>query len=555
MPLSFPDEPRGGLDKALDDLMTSAREVLGTQGRLRALLRANSAIIEHLDLPVVLQRITDAAVDLVGARYGALGVVSPDGGLEQFITVGMTQEEIAAIGHLPQGRGLLGALIDHPHPIRIPTIGDHPLSVGFPEGHPPMDTFLGVPIRVRDEVYGNLYLSNHIGGEFTAEDEQLVTALAATAGIAIENARLYSETQRREAWSAASAEISGALLADDDGQTLAILCTRVLDLASADAVYVLVPTDEPGMMRIAFARGIDEEGMTGSAYPIAGTAAEAALLANGPRQLDERVESRPASTLAVPFSTTETELAVLVAVRLGLDERFARGDLDFAADLARQASVAMELAAARSDRQRVELIEDRGRIARDLHDHVIQQLFGTGLELQAIASRGVATDQIMHAVASIDESISHIRTIIFALSSPSAAGKAGIREAIFALVEDASAKLPHTPTVHFSGPVDLVLTDALADDVVAVTREALMNIVKHADAQNTTVSLSLDGADVELRITDDGHGAPTGVHRSGIANLESRAFLRGGRFEFDSDQTGTRLLWSVPVDSDGQEAP
>jgi len=552
MPLSFPDEPRGGLDKALDDLMTSAREVLGTQGRLRALLRANSAIIEHLDLPVVLQRITDAAVELVGARYGALGVVSPEGGLEQFITIGMTPEEIAAIGHLPQGHGLLGALIDDPHPIRIPTIADHPLSVGFPEGHPPMDSFLGVPIRVRDEVYGNLYLSNHVGGEFTVEDEQLVTALAATAGIAIENARLYSETQRRQAWADASAELAAALLAGDDNQTMAILCTRVLHLTAADAVYVLLPTEDSTAMRVAIARGIDEERMTGSSYPIAGTAAEVALTSASPQQLDERIGDQPTCALAAPFPLPDSTMAVLVAARFGIDNRFARGDLEFAADLARQASVAMELAAARSDRQRMELIEDRGRIARDLHDHVIQQLFGTGLELQAIASSGVATERIMQAVEGIDASISHIRTIIFALSSPSSASKSGVREAIFALVKDAAPSLAHTPTVHFAGPVDLVLTDGLADDIVAVTREALMNVVKHAEAQNTTVSLALEGANVELRITDDGRGASGGGRRSGVANLEQRALLRGGSFEFDSDQTGTRVSWTVPVESDSE---
>jgi signal transduction histidine kinase len=553
MPLSFPDEPRGGLDKALDDLMTSAREVLGTQGRLRALLRANSAIIEHLDLPVVLQRITEAAVELVGAKYGALGVLSPEGGLEQFITIGMTPEEIEAIGHLPKGHGLLGALIDNPHSIRIPTIADHPLSVGFPEGHPPMDSFLGVPIRVRDEVYGNLYLSNHIGGAFTAEDEQLLTALAATAGIAIENARLYSETQRRQAWADASAELAAALLAGDDGQTLTILCTRVLDLTAADAVYVLLPTDDAAVMRVTIARGVDEERMTGGSYALAGTAAEAAIAAGHPHQLDERSSDQPTCALAAPFRVSDTSTAVLVAVRFGVDNRFARGDLGFAADLARQASVAMELAAARSDRQRMELIEDRGRIARDLHDHVIQQLFGTGLELQAIASSGVATERIMQAVEGIDASISHIRTIIFALSSPSSASKAGVRQAILELVKEVAPSLAHTPTVHFAGPVDLVLTDDLADDVVAVTREALMNVVKHASAENTTVSLALEGAGVELRITDDGHGARGAGRRSGVANLERRALLRGGSFEFDSDATGTRLLWAVPVESESME--
>jgi GAF domain-containing protein len=182
---TFPDDSRAELDKALDDLMVRARDVLATQGRLRALLRANQAVIEHMELPLVLRRIVEAAVELVGAQYGALGVLSADGGLEQFINVGMSPELVHHIGHLPEGHGLLGALIDDPHPIRIPELSADPRSVGFPDGHPPMSSFLGVPIRVRDEVYGNLYLSNQASGEFSEDDEQLVTALAATAGIAI----------------------------------------------------------------------------------------------------------------------------------------------------------------------------------------------------------------------------------------------------------------------------------------------------------------------------------------------------------------------------------
>ena len=196
---TFPDDSRADLDRALDDLMTSAKDVLNTQGRLQALLKANQAVIENIELPVVLRRIVEAAVELVGAQYGALGVVSPDGSLEQFINVGMAPEIIEIIGHLPEGHGLLGALIADPHPIRIPKLSADERSVGFPAGHPSMDSFLGVPIRVRDEVYGNLYLSNQSSGEFSDQDEQLVTALAATAGIAIENARLFDETRRRQA--------------------------------------------------------------------------------------------------------------------------------------------------------------------------------------------------------------------------------------------------------------------------------------------------------------------------------------------------------------------
>jgi GAF domain-containing protein len=190
--LSFPDLPRGELDIAIEDLVSRARQVQVTQGRLRALLKASQAVAEHLELPVVLTKIVEAAVELVGARYGALGVISRSGGLEQFITVGMSDEEVAAIGEPPAGHGLLGAVIDDPIPIRLKHLGDDSRSEGFPPNHPAMESFLGVPVRVRDEVYGNLYLSNSDSGEFSAEDEQLVGNLAATAGFAIDNARLFA---------------------------------------------------------------------------------------------------------------------------------------------------------------------------------------------------------------------------------------------------------------------------------------------------------------------------------------------------------------------------
>ena len=549
MPLSFSDEPRGDLDKAIDDLVIKARGVLGIQSRLRALLKANSAIIEHLDLPVVLQRITDAAVELVGAQYGALGVVSPEGGLEQFITVGMGPEDIARIGHLPEGHGLLGALIADPHPIRTPTIADHPLSTGFPKGHPPMTSFLGVPIRVRDEVYGNLYLSNQEHGEFTAEDEQLVTALAATAGIAIENARLYSDTQRRQAWTAASAEITAALLAGDEGDTFAKVADRMLRLASADAVWVLLPSADAATHRIAVAAGVDAQLLTGTDHPA--SPAYSALVE--PRLLDERTagslpsDGRPlGSVLAVPLP----DGGVLIVARLAGGSHFARDDLELAAAFAGQVSVAMELAAARSDRQRIELLEDRGRIARDLHDHVIQQLFATGLELQALASTDETPSRLLQSVAGIDASISHIRTIIYALAAPTSDPHATVRSAVLDLVRESAASLPHTPTVHFAGPLDLLVTDTLVDDVIAVTREALMNVIKHADAQNTSVSLVLEGPVVVLSIEDDGRGMLGSSRRSGVANLERRALLRGGSLVLDSDATGTRLRWSVPLEAE-----
>ena len=213
--LTFPDLPRLELDQLLGQLVERAQEVLVTQGRLRGLLRATQVVTGDLALPVVLQRIVAAARDLVGARYAALGVIAPDGGLSEFVHVGMPDDAVEAIGHLPHGKGLLGALIDDPHPIRLRRIGEDPRSSGFPAGHPPMTSFLGVPIRIRDEVFGNLYLADSTRGEFTAEDEQLTLALAATAAAAIDRARLYQAAHARGEWLQATAAITQRLLSTD----------------------------------------------------------------------------------------------------------------------------------------------------------------------------------------------------------------------------------------------------------------------------------------------------------------------------------------------------
>jgi signal transduction histidine kinase len=555
--IDFPDEPRGELDLALDNLVARAHDVLKIQGRLRSLLRANQAIVEQLDLPVVLERIVVSAVDLVGAKYGALGVVAADGSLEQFINVGMSAEEIRAIGHLPQGHGLLGALIDDPHPIRLERLSDDERSAGFPAEHPPMGAFLGVPVRVRDEVYGNLYLTRESAQAFNVEDEQLVTALAATAGIAIENARLYAETQRRQAWSAASAEFTANLLAPENGSAVAILAGRILELSAADVVWVLLPAEDASQLVVATARGRDEDNMQGSLVTEIESLAASVIRGGQPRQFDDGIDlgftlsdgSPLGPAMAVPLMTDGLAEGVLLVARMQWGRPFATSDLEMAADFAGQASVAMELEAARDDRQRMIVLEDRGRIARDLHDHVIQQLFGTGLELQSIAGAlpmGPVSDRIIQSVTNLDATISQIRTIIFALSAQGTEARTSVRHWILDLASELAPALESTPAVSFAGPVDLIVTDDLADDVFAVAREGLVNVIKHAGATRTSVSLAVREGQVVLEIVDDGHGFSDADRRSGVANLEHRALSRGGTFDLQSDTDGTRLTWQVP---------
>ena len=238
------DGPHLSIERLMAQLVDQAGQILSAQHRLQRLLDANRTIVSELSLPAVLRQIVESARETAGARYAALGVIGSDGLLEEFIHVGVDDSTVAAIGDLPKGQGLLGALIEHPEPIRLPHITDDPRSAGFPPGHPPMTTFLGVPIRNRDQVFGNLYLTNRLdGNEFTAEDEELISALAATASIAIENARLYEESRQRQEWLRASGEISRNLLLseDTDIDTLRRIAVSVKRLAAADVVSVVLP--------------------------------------------------------------------------------------------------------------------------------------------------------------------------------------------------------------------------------------------------------------------------------------------------------------------------
>ncbi|NEN05014.1 GAF domain-containing protein [Diaminobutyricibacter tongyongensis] len=554
--ITFPDAPRAELDRALADLVDRAREVLQTQGRLRALVKANRSVVSHLELPVVLRSIVEAAVDLVGAEYGALGVLSPSGGLEQFIHVGMTPEQVERIGHLPEGHGLLGALIDDPRPIRLERIADDPRSAGFPPGHPPMDGFLGVPIRVRDAVFGNLYLTNRDRGGFSRDDEQLVGALAATAGFAIDNARLFAETEARRAWSAAGSEISSTLLGGEpDDALFSELVAGVTRLSRAALTCVLTKSSDSSTVVVRTAYGDGASELVGTSRPLSGEILTGAFESSGPRISDGLdgetlgVEAGTGPTLIAPFRVDRDSSSLLLVLRKAGDPAFTPFDLERVADLASQAGIAIELAAARADQQRMLLLEDRTRIARDLHDHVIQQLFATGLELQSIeaaTSSNAVAERLDRSVTSIDTAIAQIRTIIFALSRQSAGGTS-MRNRILDLADEIAPGLARPATVGFSGPVDLVVIDDLADDVSAVAREGLTNAARHAHAENVSVRLEVEDRTVTLTIQDDGVGLGSSTRRSGLRNGLERATRRGGTMTIEPADPGTRLVWCVPI--------
>ena len=554
--LGFPDGPRSDLENTIEQLVERANTVLHTQGRLRSLLRANRAVVEELDLALVLRRIAEAAADLADAEYAALGVIAPDGTLEQFVHVGMPDDTARLIGHLPEGHGLLGAVIDRAQTIRLERLGDDPRSVGFPAHHPAMQGFLGVPIRVRDEVFGNLYLTNPRRGAFTPEDEELVGALAATAGIAIENARLFDETQRRQRWSTALAEVTATLLSGEASDVLTVIAERLAVAVDAELVAVAVPTSEPGILRIEAARGSAADSVAGQQFAADGTLAGRAfetgeiVVADG-RTAGASTEWQPGvgPTVVLPLVAAGEMVGTLSISRAPGGPRFATSELDMAAEFASQTGVAIELTRARADRQRLELVDERSRIARDLHDHVIQRLFGTGLALQALAAREPHVQpQILVQVEAIDAAIAEIRTAVFTLSQRRE-GDESLRHRLLDLVSEVSPTLGFSPRLTFAGAVDLHIRDALADDVVAVVRESLTNVARHAGAASVAVEVAIQDAAVTVTVDDDGAGVdPRRRRRSGTANLQVRAAAHGGSFELTPrDEGGTRARWTAVV--------
>lgn len=560
-----PDAPQLEFDELLAQLVDRAQDVMASQSRLRGLLRANRAIIGDLDLARVLRKIAEAACELVDAPYGAIGVLTPEGGgLEEFIHVGIDKAAADTIGHLPEGKGLLGALIEDPRPIRLRDISEDPRSVGFPASHPPMRGFLGVPIRVRDEIFGNLYLASLAEGDFSAEDEDLVSALAATAGVAIENARLYAEAGRRQDWLEASTDITSLLLTSPADEALRLVGQRVAALADADVVTVVLPAEHEGELRVAVAVGLDADKLVDFTYPTDNTFSNIVLRSGRPHvvedasalgaedaptlKMNEVVPMGPAMLL--PLAGTEGIRGLLIVGRRRGRRGFGAADVDMATNFASHASVALELADGRHEAQHLILFEDRARIARDLHDHVIQQLFASGMTLQGAAmtlGESPAGVQIAQVVDNIDDAIRQIRTSIFQLR-PHAMLGAGLRASVLTVVAQVTQTLGRDPHVHFTGPVDAVSDDALGDDVAAVVREGLTNAGKHACAHTVEVGVAVKGATLEVVVSDDGVGIGPSVRSSGLTNLQQRAEARSGSFEIGTglNGVGTRIVWRVP---------
>jgi signal transduction histidine kinase len=554
--------PHLPLDDLLSELQGRLQAVLAARDRVHGLLEAVVAVGNNLQLEAVLRRIVEAAVALVDARYGALGVVGEDGRLADFIPVGLDEAGIASIDHWPEGRGLLGLLISDPRPRRLGEIARHPRSSGFPDGHPPMRTFLGVPVRIRDEVYGNLYLTEKRGGAaFDEEDEILITALSAAAGVAIENARLFEEANRQHRWLQASSEVTRRLLAGAGvDEVLRFVTEQTLEMTAADLVVLALPDAASRQLTITHAAGQGAQRALGLVLPTEASVSGAVLATGEPMWLedfrhDERVAKAArenmdvGSAILFPLGTAGNGRGVLTVGRHPGATPLSRAAAELVTTFAAQAGVAIELAERRRDAERLTVFEDRDRIARDLHDQVIQRLYASGMKLQGtipLIDRQPAKDRVSSVVDDMDATITDIRQAIFALQVRGEDAP-GLRDKVIEVMQEMTEPMGVSSSLRLDNRLDDRVPDDIGEDMLFALREALSNAARHGKASDVEVSIGL-GSELSLLVRDNGTGITDTSRRSGLANLARRAEQYGGTLTVGpGDNGGTELHWRVPL--------
>ncbi|MGW3109561.1 GAF domain-containing protein [Streptomyces sp. NPDC001100] len=558
--------PQLKLDELLEELQARLDAARGTRDRVHSLLEAVLSVGRELELEQALHSIVEAAAVLVDAEYAALGVITPDGkALSAFHTVGVTEAQIARIGPFPEGHGILGELIRRPEPLRLVKISEHAASYGFPPNHPPMNTFLGVPIRVRDQIFGNLYLTEkRAGAQFDDEDESVLSTLAVAAGVAIDNARLYEESRLRERWLRANAEITHTLMSGDARtKVLAMIAERAGEITGSALAAVAVPMEGTERLAVEIAVGMDAEAHQGLILPmdrsLMGLAfSGVAPVTSSDASNDSRISPEPrrfeglGPAVAVPIGSGDAGVrGVVLLAREAGRQPFTVTETETLQAFAAQAAVAMELAERRRDAEEVAVLQDRDRIARDLHDLAIQRLFATGMTLQS-AGRFIdhagAAERVARAVDDLDETIKIIRSTIFGLRARDDGAGTGLRARVVRAVGEAAPVLGFAPSVRMEGLVDTDVPREIADQVIAVLTEALTNVARHARAGRADVALETDGREVRLTVTDNGVGIPAEGRRSGLRNLQERAQEFGGDLELSRPEGGgSTLVWSVPV--------
>lgn len=538
---------------------------LNDRAKWQLLLEAVVGMAADLSLDELLARIVEIAADLAGARYAAIGVVSggSDLRLRTFVTHGLPPEEIELIGELPRGLGLLGHLIDRPEAVRLDDLSAHGASHGFPPHHPAMRSFLGVPVRIGDKVFGNLYLTEKTGASsFSDEDEDIVTALAAAAGVAIENARLHEEAARQVRWLEATAEVTTLLLTPSGGdELLQVIADRARELAAADTAWVVVGS-EPDQLTVRVVSGMPVRHEVLSALDLSESLAGLVVASGQAISVDDLAADPRATDVSAAFGWPQLGPAIVVPLRTtggtmgvlslgwvrGRTAEFEAVDPQLPLRFAEQAALTLEVSQARRDQERLTLLEDHDRIGRDLHDLVIQRLFAIGLGLQgaaALAERPETLARIESAIDSLDGTIADIRRTIFDLGSVE--GESDIQHAVTQLVDRATSTLKFRPALRFRGPVRSMIDQDVAPDLLAVLSEALSNAARHARATSGVVELDVTQG-IRLVVADDGRGLGPGVAESGLANMRARAERRRGRCTVTSAPgQGTTVDWWIPL--------
>ncbi|WP_456826372.1 sensor histidine kinase [Cellulomonas sp. P5_E12] len=549
-----------------------------TGDALTDLLGAILAVASELELPTVLERFVQVSGELTGARYGAINVLDPQGASTLFVFTGVPTAVAAALGTAPHNQGVLGQ-IPSTGVLRLGDLREHPAFRGFPREHPPMGSFLGASVRVGPRVFGQLYLSEKAGG-FTQEDEDVVVALAAAAGVAVANAQLYAEAERREHWLRAGQDITTMLLEDiDEEEALEHIASTAREVAHADTAALALP-GVGGELLIELAVGHASDRLLGAQMPHGGRAWTVMTEGKGltlpslsaARSVAVPVMRTFGPALYAPLQSAGRNMGVLILLRRIGGPPFEDGDLATAESFAAQAALAYVLAGARHAQDVAALLDERERIARDLHDLAIQQLFATGMQLETVrrrAARGVDPSELTgivdEALDNVDGSVRQIRQIVHELRDPDAAS--GLVERLRREASLARTGLGFAPSFVLSldglalvddgvdeDRLDERVHPALTSDVVAVVREGLANAARHAHASSVTVRVSVRGTgplgDVLVEVQDDGAGLPVRRERSsGTGNLASRARQHGGTFSLGvpPDGRGTLLSWEAPL--------
>lgn len=530
----------------------------------RGLLSAVAAIAKEPNLDAVLMHIVQAACKLVDAQYGALGVIGEGGRLSHFVTEGIDPELATRIGTLPTGHGVLGLLIRDPHPIRLPNLHDHPASYGIPQHHPPMRTFLGVPIRIHDLVFGNLYLTEkHAKELFTDDDEEMVVALAVAAGFAIENARLFDDAQLRTRWLEAGRKMAVRLMefqTESPAVGRSWVAEGALEASESRLVLMAGPPNEAGQLEVLASAGADAKDWHGKLLDLDGASLENVLTLGTPATFTQASDllGPVADGLAGPallarLGSQGTEQGVLLLVRGVNEKAFSASTVEMVAGYCAQSALALELATTHIIREQLVLYTDRDRIAQDLHDVVIQRLFAAGLYIQSLTrfvSDPAGLSRILAITGELDATIKELRDTIYSLRD--SAGETNLLSSrILNIVGKMTRPLSFAPSIILSGPLDSQVSPALAGQLFAVLTEGVSNAVRHAKANHLDVTVSADGGALSVTVNDDGIGIVSPHGTSGLANMEVRALKFNGVFEIESSGSGgTKFFWSVPLKPD-----